>query len=546
MTHHGLLHWVRLLVCLLSIPWAAPSQDVKLGSVAGTVVEAVTRTPLEDVTVRATVGATASEATTDSAGRYTLGDLPPGTHTLTATHGRVVKTRSLQLSPGRRLEGVDFSLAQTGSISGRVLDEDGEPKEEMVVFLLGREYRLGNIRYTPRGASKTDDRGVYRIDDMAPGHVNLLYVRPYDRKAPAMAEAPLDPGFRQPVDAETFYPQARSVRDAATVEIGPGEHRQGVDIRLVRTPSYCVESRLSAAGVPFTGKFRVIDTQLLHGPIGFASAVNGDSDVEGKLRVCDVAPGDYELFGYRMPNERGDGGVSGRVRFTVVDADVTGLEMPAASGSPMPVNIEWEGPADAALLDSEISIRVTPVNQAYIQGIDRDLKVTSPVPGGGLFPYLKIAEYEVRLGGLGGDMHVASAKYGNQDVLREPLRFGDAIGGGELTIVLKDGAGSLTALVEDRKGNPVSDVAVVVFPKDVRSEADLADAFAVATTDESGRCVVKDLAPGPYLVMATDQPVSRAVESMERIWASRRRATAVLVEPAGAPAQVTLQAVAGQ
>ena len=111
MTRSSLLRWAWPWVCFLSIPWVAPSQDVKLGSVTGTVVEAVTKTALENATVRATVGAAVSEATTDAAGRYTLGDLPPGTYALTATHGRVVKTRSVQLSPGRRLEGVDFSLA---------------------------------------------------------------------------------------------------------------------------------------------------------------------------------------------------------------------------------------------------------------------------------------------------------------------------------------------------------------------------------------------------------------------------------------------------
>ena len=126
------------------------------GKISGRVVSADTGRPVK----RARVFVTAAElpggrgVVTDDAGAYELTDLPAGRYSLTVSKSGFVSLAygqrrplqagtPLQLGDGEQLKGVEFRLPRGGVISGRVLDEDGEPVAGAMIRVLRYQYLQG-------------------------------------------------------------------------------------------------------------------------------------------------------------------------------------------------------------------------------------------------------------------------------------------------------------------------------------------------------------------------------------------------------------------
>src|SRR5437773_8409084 len=159
------------------------------GLIAGRVLAADSGRPVK----RARVFATAAELPggramlTDENGAFDLTELPAGRYTLTVSKSGFISLSygqrrplqagtPLQLGDGQQLKGVDFHLPRGGVISGRVVDEDGEPVPGATVRVLRYQYLQGDRRLTPAGSGQTDDRGQYRVWGLMPGdyYVNAL------------------------------------------------------------------------------------------------------------------------------------------------------------------------------------------------------------------------------------------------------------------------------------------------------------------------------------------------------------------------------------
>ncbi|NOT31327.1 MAG: hypothetical protein HOP15_12850 [Planctomycetes bacterium] len=127
-----------------------------LGAVRGTVRVPAGATPAGTrVTLAATggiesgtlMGGQYAEATTDEAGRYAFDYLRPGSYAVAAggalfggafggksQAGRLVRS-GLNVTEGRALENVDFTLEEPGDIEGRVLDSAGQPIKDASLFV---------------------------------------------------------------------------------------------------------------------------------------------------------------------------------------------------------------------------------------------------------------------------------------------------------------------------------------------------------------------------------------------------------------------------
>ena len=91
-------------------------------------------------------------------------------------------------------------------------------------------------------------------------------------------------------------------------------------------------------------------------------------------------------------------------------------------------------------------------------------------------------------------------------------------------LVAHDGA-TITAAVADRDGNPIPFANVVVVAAGTSSETEFASALSWGQADQTGVYTSPALAPGKYRVLATDAPLSRAYESVNRLWNARARAS---------------------
>ena len=48
----------------------------------------------------------------------------------------------------------------------------------------------------------------------------------------------------------TYYPSSPSIEGAEPVVLRPGEVREGMDIRMARSPSFCIDGMVEAGGGP--------------------------------------------------------------------------------------------------------------------------------------------------------------------------------------------------------------------------------------------------------------------------------------------------------
>src|SRR5439155_10393652 len=149
--------------------------------IAGRVVAADTGRPIKRARVMVSAGGRQARATTtDEQGRFRITDLMGGSYTITASRTGFVDAvygqrrplqpgTAIQLADGQELATIDLRLVRGGVITGRVLDEDGEPLARAVVTVQRYQYVRGERQLSPAGGDQTDDRGQYRVFGLPAG-----------------------------------------------------------------------------------------------------------------------------------------------------------------------------------------------------------------------------------------------------------------------------------------------------------------------------------------------------------------------------------------
>ena len=192
---------------------------------------------------------------TDEQGQFELKELPAGRYTLTAmksgyvalSYGqrRPVETpRPLVLGDKLVLEKIDFHLPRGGVVTGRVLDEFGEPVSEVMVQVSRFRYLGGQRRLLNAGRSnQTDDLGQFRVYGLPPGEYYI--------------SAGLMPGMmNQGISgistgyATTYYPGTPSLSEAQRITVGVGQETSNIvfslsPARKQRLPAACSAPRAS-------------------------------------------------------------------------------------------------------------------------------------------------------------------------------------------------------------------------------------------------------------------------------------------------------------
>ncbi len=140
----------RLFLLLSLVVLRAFAQTDDLAAVSGQVLNAATGEPIRKATVvfrKVDSSGSGSSVATDSAGLFSMTGLNPGTYRVSADRpgfvGMEYGARSagrlgsnLGLTPGQKITDVVFRLLPQGVVTGRVLDEDGDPVRNASVQLV--------------------------------------------------------------------------------------------------------------------------------------------------------------------------------------------------------------------------------------------------------------------------------------------------------------------------------------------------------------------------------------------------------------------------
>jgi len=481
-------------------------------------------------------------------GRFLLEDTAPGEYRLFADGDGLLQQEYGQKSPetrgtvipvraGDRLS-INFRMRPTGTISGYVLDEAGEPVPgiplyaQVFQFRSGKnvlldlsELRVSSARrvgsVTPEmGYSVTDDKGAYRLTGLPPGD---YYVVVRHQPGEEVRE-----GFNLIVErdplAPVYYPDTLRVDDAVAVGVA-GNEVFGVNIRWRAVQPVSVRGELVGFGGdgPPT---RFIVTTPEGAPVPALSATPV-LDADGRFELLLPPFQSYLLIATKVGTE----GYSGMTRIDIADSDLDGisvvLQPPVAisgqilvsSGADQPdffqlfVELEngWDGMGYSGV--GSIGTRVQPDGSFRIQRIRRR------------------NGYRLSVENLPEGYYMESAIFGATDALKGSLDLTAALPDGILTIRLRSAPGEVTGTVVDAMGDPHAGAKVTLVPGGIYT--DRYDRYKSALTDEEGRFRLEAVPPGPYQIIAWETIAMDAEMNADFLAPFRGRGRSVRIEQAG-------------
>ena len=518
---------MRLASLLLAF---AMQQAEQPGSIEGTVTAGGEAKPGVNVSIDKL------ETQTNVAGKYSFRDLPAGRYTLRVggpflnRGGRAF--RAVTVAPGQAVTA-DFSLIQNGSISGTLLDEFDEPIPGFEVVLLAREYSAGAPRYHRHTLSHTNDQGRYRFDFVRPDVPYILLFMPVPNvRAPAKSDAPTDPRLRRPAIVPTYFPTVNDQGGAMAVILRPGEHREGINVRALRAPSYCIEAQIPGSNVTF--QIRRADITFGMGPNG---GVTGNPrtvwpGADGKVRVCELAPAEYRITAFEGNSNEPLSLASSTVH--ILDRDATNVTLHPVPRIRVPVEFAWAGDPPAKPPEAKLQVWVNSMTRSFgAYGGTQDRAVP---PAAREMNGLLMDDYHHRIYGLSGRLYVKEILYGNDNITYAPLRPGTKHDGASMRVVIGHDGAHIKARVRDRNAKPIPGATVVVMPAVFASESELASALQTGLADQYGTYEsTRALPPGKYYVLALTDPIPEPLPAnhVDHLINLRAHAREVTLQPGG-------------
>jgi hypothetical protein len=516
-----------LLLLFLSAPtWPQAPK----ASIHGVVRDATTGAPIADAEVRASNGSgVAVEATTDSLGQFNMGGLEAGEAKIRVFHfflgGDVTKV--VNLTEGPNPKPVEILLRTGGHISGRVTDQDGKPLAGIFVRALRRLYSTGKLQYAYAGGDdSTRSDGQYYIDGLPAGRGYIIMAqRDQGADVKPVSDEPEDPASRKDIPAPTYFPNADSPDRAIPVQLDSNDTRDHIDIRLLRSPSYCVEG---AADLPSlgVGAEDALRLGLSDRPPSVGMTGGTLLGPDGKFRICDLYPGEYSLS---LSVQRGRM-VARAAPVLVIDRDVDRVTFtPEARSATLIGRVVWEG---------------DPLKLAQGGGF-LTLEMPGPAPGTHFSPGIPISgEFSIELSpslmpSRVEDVAIRVTGLPPGAYVKNLLQSGASV----LITLASDGA-RITAQAADKDGNPVPEAYIAAFPASPESESALAASLRSGKTNSRGAWTSAFLPPGRYSVLATGTPIETSTdnisfETIQNLWLARGQAQTVDLA-AGSTAVATL------
>lgn len=497
---------------------AARSTDPNKGTaiIRGRILLAGGR-PARRASIQLTSTSAPRATASDDDGRYEFTDLPADSYRLSAgkagylvleygqqrafEHGNLIL-----LGDGETLEKIDITLPTSGSISGRIVDENGDPVEGVAVRLMQLQYSANRrqlVNVAAAGGRATDDTGHYRIYGVPPGE--YVVAASVTDRVPAGSGpngAPLEraaaniPGY-----APTYYPGTVVVSEAQSVRVGLSQDVSSIDLALATAHT----ARISGTALDSRGQpMNVLIKRSLRSAAVDERPMRASMRSDGEFTFEDVAPGEYVL---QTKGLRRDEAIESDFAYeyvTVAGRDVTGLRLQGTNGSIVSGHLVFEGLAGTVKPPSvQLGAWPTDFDRAPML-IDDDARTR---PGG---------DGRFTLGGLHGPRRLRllqapsswslkSVRVNGFDVTDEVLSFGaqeDSLT--DVEVVLSNNGPSVIGTVRDLQGRLLTDYTVVAFATDPERWYQRSRFLSFARPRHDGTFTVSALSPAEYYVAAVD------------------------------------------
>jgi carboxypeptidase family protein len=485
--------------------------------IRGRITTADSGTPIRRAQVRA-VSVTSSDTrlvTTDAQGSFEFRDLPAGRWELTASKAGFVTMRFGQrraLEAGRPLEVADrqvvdrinFSLPRGAAITGRVLDEFGDPVAGARVQAMRYQLVQGARRLVSAGVTaQSDDTGAFRLYGLMPGD---YYVSAILRPFPV--EGADDPSGYAP----TYYPGTGNVSEAQAVSLAVSQEATVtfalMPVRTARVSGHVVNS-MGAPLANGTVMLAAADS-IAPGPLAFGSA--GRVRPDGSFVLTNVAPGSYRLTatnggpgGFRGAGDFNAEVELGSIPVTVAGDDLTGITLVTSRGATLSGVVGTAQGSTGKLQASGLQVIAQPVPPERGVGPTGGTRPVR-VENDGTFTLSNLfGPRLIRINGLSPDWTLDSVFIGGSDVTDTPIDFAPNQRFTDAQIVLTDRVTQVAGTVSGRDGKLSRDFTVVIFPDDETKWTSPSRYLRTARPDQDGLFKIRSLPPDDgYLAIAVD------------------------------------------
>ena len=454
-------------------------------AVDGAAVNGQTGEPVPRALIAVTAGGTGASASTDSGGKWSVAGAPCGPVQIVVSrpgflpyvHGQQPgrPVTPLRLFEGFPMHDVKIELVPQAVVTGRVIDETGDPVQNVTVSAMLARVADGRFNMQPAATVNTNDIGEFRVAGLGKGRYVFCARRNGNGN-------PLGFGTQTAL-ADACYPGPLEGGQSSTIDVAAGREAR-VDFNMIRVAT--VHVRGAVTGVPAGRGFGVTLLRRGEGP-SFTRNLPGAVRPDGKFDIPGVPPGAYLLAGNFQEGPRH---LYARVPVNAGQADIDDLAVTMQEGFSLTATVRIDSSADPApaLTQFPVSLR----------------SVEPGLPGGqakwaedhGSVAFADLAPGEYRLvGNPPSPFYIRAATFGGQDLLRADAAL--SAGSAQVEIVLSDDGGSIEGDVVDDMGNPIGG-GIIAVPRVGRP--------LTAFASPGGYFKVQNVEPGDYTVYAWDNP----------------------------------------
>lgn len=442
----------------------------------------------------------AFHAISDAAGKFHFDGVDPGDYYLKATHAGYADSTykpkengvggKLHVAAGDALTAIALSLVPYGSVSGRVVDEDGDPIAGATASALIAHYAAGQPKLTPADSSPANSKGEFHLEKLPAGRYFISASVTKMDFAGILGSTPPPPADGSPETGyvTTYFPGTTNVSDATKVDVVAGSDLPGLVIKLRKSRVVRVSGQaLTADGTPMTA-----GSVMLMNVASLGSMQMGMVRPDGHFELANVQPGSYMLMTVEMK------GTSPSIQMHTIVVPNEGLKDVKLASLP-------QGTVQGKIVvsgEGTVQTKGLMVMLASGEG-DMAMPAFGRVTDDGTFS-LKAspAAYRLTLQPLPAGAYLKSLQWNGREYVGKTLDFSAGVSG-DLLITLATDGGTVDIAVSGPGGKPAVESTVVLLPSqpDQRVEA----LTKQADTDDTGHVKFTGVPPGSYIALSWKQ-----------------------------------------
>jgi hypothetical protein len=521
-------------------------------TLSGTVVNSVTGEPIRRALVQMN-GRVEASVLTDFEGSFKFEGLAAGTTYLTARKPGFFAEQELNNDAGPPLSvevgpnagTVSLKLVPEGTISGKVVDAEGQPVEDLPVVVYVQRIMDGTKHRVQQNRTTTDADGHFKIATLQPG-TYFLAAGPgsgFPRRRRRIVPTSRDEGFPQ-----VFYPASPELISASPINVSPGQDSEA-DFSIRTEQMYRVAGTVAGFTPGMSMGLQVQTNAGEYLPMRhFLDNRTGDFRAQllaGSYRLHMTAQSEGQVLAANVP--------------LMVNSDIADLAIVLSPTVNIPVVIRSDGGNGTSAMVSESTNAGSTASLRAMRFLQHAQQASVRLSSGDTFaggrdfwaspgddakePALAVRNvepgtYSVEIN-TNGSYYVQAASCGDTDLLREDLRIAPGAHPPPIQVTLRSDPGTISGKVQS--GGQPSKAGVLLIPD--RGGANKAQS---TSTGQDGEFQFGLLAPGDYRVLAFDHIDKLEYRNPDVLEAYLSRASRVTVQASDTAKTTVEMIVTGQ